>query len=236
MNHWVLITGSAQRIGRVIALEMAEAGWNVVVHYNTSRCEAIKTLKDIEALGRKACLAELDLANLPLVEKLIPALTAELGPLAALVNNASLFMPDSADLDTTLHAAINAEAPRILSEAFRKQSPHHATGVIVNILDADPYAPDFSLYNASKKALRNMTLDMAMRFAPAVRVNGVAPGPILRNRRQSPQHFRKRVQETPLGKPIAPQAVASAVRFLIEQPALTGAIIPVDGGLHLIAD
>lgn len=233
-DNWVLVTGSAKRIGRIIALEMAAAGWNIVVHYNTSRSAAVKTLKDIEALGRKACLAELDLANLPLVEKLIPSLVTELGPLAALVNNASIFVPDRAIHDKTLHATINAEAPRVLSEAFQKQSPRGTVGAIVNILDADPSAAEFSIYNTSKNALRDMTLEMALRFAPKVRVNGVAPSTILQGPRESAAHFKKHVRKTPLGKPIAPQTVASATRFLIEQEALTGAIIPVDGGLHLL--
>ena len=232
MTGWVLVTGAAKRIGRTIALELAAAGFDIVVHYNTSRREATKTLREIEALGRKACLAELDLANLPLVERLIPALTAELGPLAALINNASMFMPDSAAPNRNLHATINAGAPRILSEAFRQQSSDK-NGVIVNILDADASAPDFSDYNESKEMLRDMTLEMARRFAPKVRVNGVALGPVLRGPRETPEHFKKLVQKTPLRKPVALEEVASAVRFLIEHAAVTGTILPVDGGLHL---
>lgn len=232
-NSWVLVTGAAQRIGRAIALELASAGWNIIVHFNKSHEKALNTARDIEALGQQACLAELDLADLSHVKRLIPALCAELGPIAALVNNASVFLPDKSEPNFAMHMTINTEAPHILSQIFKKQASKKTSPVIVNILDADPTAPAFSFYNASKKALREMTLDMAKRFAPDLRVNGVALGPILIGPRQSNAHWQKLIQKTPLQKTITPQVVASTVRFLIETSSITGAIVPVDGGLHL---
>jgi NAD(P)-dependent dehydrogenase (short-subunit alcohol dehydrogenase family) len=232
MKGWVLVTGAAKRIGRVIALEMAHAGWDVAVHYHTSQREAEETATDIRTLGRKVCLVELDLADAALVRKVIPALGAELGPLAALVNSASLFLPDT--LDPGDHQKkINLEAPRILSEIFFRQSPRDKSGAIVNLLDTDPTTTGFSFYNRSKKMLAAMTLRMAKHFAPTVRVNGVAPGPVLPSPRQSLEHFNDLVRKTPLGKPLTPESIAASVRFLIENAAVTGAIIPVDGGAHL---
>lgn len=228
-EKWAFVTGAARRIGRAIALELASAGWNIIVHYNASHGDAVKTAKQIKTLGRKAHLAELDLADLPRVKQLIPALVRELGPIAALVNNAALFMPDRVSGSET-HAKVNLEAPRILSEAFRRQA---RKGAIVHILDADPSAPGFSRYNANKKKLQRLTRDMAAHFAPDLRVNGVALGPILRNPRQSRQHFNRLVAKTPLGKRIAPEDVARAVRFLVETASITGAIIPLNGGASL---
>jgi NAD(P)-dependent dehydrogenase (short-subunit alcohol dehydrogenase family) len=223
MSRWVLVTGAAKRIGRAIALDLAAAGWDVVVHYNTSRDEAIKTVQDIEALGRRAGLAELDLADLRLVEKLIPALAAELGVIDALVNNAALFEPDANDPGGARHMAINAEAPRILSEAFAKRAPHG--GAIVNILDADPSALDFSFYNASKEALAETTHEMAKRFAPRVHVHGIALGPVLRNSRQSEEHFQEMARRSALGKALPVDEIASSVRKLIENESMTDFII-----------
>ena len=231
MKGWVLVTGAAKRIGRAIALELAAAGWDVAVHYHASRREALKTAKDIQKLGRKACLVELDLGNLWLAGKLIPALAKELGPITALVNNAALFLPDRLDRGNR-QERINAEAPWILGEALYRQLPRGASCAIVNLLDADANAPEFSRYNESKHMLAAMTLRMAMGFAPAVRVNGIAPGPVLRGARQTREHFNRLARKTPLGKAAAPEDIAAAVRFLIENPSVTGVILPIGGGTH----
>jgi NAD(P)-dependent dehydrogenase (short-subunit alcohol dehydrogenase family) len=236
MKGWALITGSARRIGHAIALELAAAGFDIVVHYNRSHAEAEQLAHEIEKSGRKAALAEINLENAQLVEKLIPYVTAELGPLAALVNNASLFEPDASDPDDARHNAINVTAPRILSEAFFQANTKQtgATPVIVNMLDADHSIPGFMAYARSKQTLAAFTLDMARRFAPHVRVNGIAPGPVLPSPRQSAEHFGKLIQATPMQTRIAPQSIAASVRFLIENPFITGEIIHVDGGIHLM--
>ena len=233
MSEWALVTGAARRIGRAIALEMAARGWNVAVHYRTSRIDAEKTAGDIRALGREACLAEIDLANGGAVARLIPALAEEIGPLAALVNNASLFESDSRAPAGDLLNAVNFEAPRILGETFRAQVPHGKQGAIVNIVDDTPPEAGFDAYARSKRALRDMTVEMALRFAPHVRVNGISPGSILPSTKQSQEHFRKLVAASPMRAEIPPQAIAAAVRFLIESPAITGEILHVDGGAHL---
>jgi len=237
--RWVLVTGAARRLGRAIALDMAQAGWNVVVHYHHSQTEAAEVAEAIQDMGRAACLAEMDMQNLQGVRSLIPALTRELGPLAALVNNASLFEPDTMDPDGARHHAINLAAPNALSAAFLESLPANApTGAacIVNMLDSSPFRMTFAHYNCSKIALAHETRAMALRAAPRMRVNGVAPGRIIPSPRETERCFNEWIEGTPLGVRIAPESVAAAVRFLIENPAITGEIIRVDGGAHVQKD
>ena len=231
MSGWVIVTGGAKRIGRAIALHLAANGYDIILHYNRSSAEAGDVGEEIIKMGRQAVLAEIDLAKGDLVAKLIPSLTAELGPIAALINNASLFEPDARDPDGQLHMAINAEAPRLLSEAFYAQAPEG--GAIVNILDGMPPESGLDHYNRSKAELKTHTLGMARRFAPKVRVNGIAPGPVLPNSRQSEAHFAAQIASTPLQRQIMPDDIARAVHFLLVSPAITGDILHVDGGRHL---
>lgn len=233
MTGWVLVTGAARRIGRAIALKLAAEGWDIILHYHHSAEEAEQTAEEITTLGRQVVLAEIDLARTDHVTKLIPSLVAELGPLAALVNNASIFELDTKDPDGSLHMAINAEAPRLLSESFYQQVPEGQTGAIVNILDGVPPEKGLNAYSASKKALAAYTLTSAKNFAPRLRVNGVAPGPIIRNTRQSEQHFQAQIDSTPLKRTIAPEDIAHTVHFLLSASAITGEILHVDGGKHL---
>lgn len=230
---WVLVTGAARRIGRAIALHLASEGWDIILHYNRSADDANKVADEIIEMGQQVVLAEIDLAKADLVAKLIPSLVPELGTISGLVNNASLFELDSQDPEGRLHHAINAEAPRLLSQAFYLQTPPDQTGAIVNILDGVPPEKNLGFYNQSKLALHQYTLEAARTFAPRVRVNGVAPGPILPNIRQSEQHFQAQIDATPLKRPITPDDIAHTVRFLLESPAITGEILHVDGGKHL---
>jgi NAD(P)-dependent dehydrogenase (short-subunit alcohol dehydrogenase family) len=233
MSKWALVTGSAQRIGREIALELARGGWDIVVHYHKSEEEAENTATEIKALKRKAHLVKINLASKRATENFIPDLVTEIGPLGALVNNASLFEPDKRAPGGSEHKMINLEAPLMLSEAFKKQLPKGKTGSIVNILDNCLPESGFAAYALSKKSLRVMTIEMARRLAPEVRVNGVAAGPVLQGVRQSADHFKRLIETTLLGNKIPPQAVASAVRMLLENPSITGEILHVDGGIRL---
>ncbi len=133
-----LVTVAGRCIGRAIAIHLAKAGADIVVHYNRSAEEAAEVAHAIEGMGSQAVLAEIDLARPKFVAQLIPSLAKELGSLAILVNNASLFEPDVKDPGGTLHHAINSEAPRILSDAFYAQVPEGETGVIFSLLDCTP--------------------------------------------------------------------------------------------------
>jgi NAD(P)-dependent dehydrogenase (short-subunit alcohol dehydrogenase family) len=239
-HRWALVTGSARRIGRVIALDLAAHGWDIVVHYYRSTDEAQSLATEIQELGRSACCAEIDLANPELAENLIPSLAEEIGMIDALVNNAALFEHDETDPGGERHFAVNADAPRLLSKAFRDHLPPGEKGAIVNILDsallgnksADEAALDkpgslthFEGYNASKRFLADLTRNMAKSFAPRVRVNGVAPGFILPSPGQSEESFARMAE----GNRATPEQVAVAVRRFLETPTITGEIVNVPG-------
>ena len=229
MSRWALVTGAARRIGSVIALELAQAGWDIVVHYHTARREAETLAHRIEKLGQRAALAEIDLANPALAKNLVPQLAQNLGGLEALVNNAALFEPDASDPDGARHMAVNTEAPRLLSEAFFVLGTE---GAIVNMLDAHPDIPGFASYAASKRALADLTLDLARRFEPKLRVNGVALGPTLRGVRETEEHFARLVAAAG-GRANTPEDAARAVRTLIEDRTATGKIIQLDSQLYI---
>ncbi len=223
MKGWALVTGSAKRIGRAIALDLAANGWDIIVHYHRSGDEARQLAEEINALGQEACLAEIDLSNPSHTESLIESLAEELGMIDALVNNACLFEPDESDADGTRHWAVNADAPRLLSKAFHTHIPRTERGVIVNLLDATPPAPNFTAYTRSKVFLTDLTRNMAKSFAPQVRVNGVAPVYVLPSPRQTEESFRKLAGD----QTATPEQVATAVRQLLETPTITGQILQV---------
>jgi len=233
MSKWILVTGSAQRIGRAIALELAHGGWDIVVHYNKSEAQAEETVAQIKAMKRKVHLAKCNFTNKRDTQNFISKLVEEIGWLAGLVNNASLFAPDSLAPGGTEHKAVNLEAPLMLSDAFKKQLPKGKTGAIVNILDSCMPESGFSAYAQSKKSLRVMTIEQARRLAPEVRVNGIAAGPVLPSPRQSPEHFKRLIETTLLKTQTSPEAVAKTVRLMIENPSITGEILHVDGGIRL---
>lgn len=233
MKPWALITGAAKRIGRVIALDLAKSGWNIVVHYHTSEPEALELVNSIQGLGVQACHAEVNLAEVEDVSKLIPALAKNLKPIRLLINNASLFVPDSEDQSGKRHWAINYEAPRILSEGFNALDTDPTCKTIINILDADPSKPEFASYNKSKIALRALTLRNAKDFAPRTCVHGIELGPILPSPRESHEHFEAMVNKSPLKRRASPEDIATAVNFLIKIPSMTGNILSLDGGVHL---
>lgn len=233
-NNFVLITGAAKRLGRVIALHLAKAGWNIVVHYNTSRAEAEETANAIKAKGRNVHVVQANLADHDAVNGLIPSLAGAGCSLTALVNNASLFERDEFDADGSRHNAVNFDAPVKLANCLAKNLAPGMTGAVVNLLDATPI-PDFlNAYRSSRARLFHMSRVMALSLAPRVRINAVAPGPVMKSPRQSDAHFANLVAATPLGIATPPEAVASAVRFLLENPAITGEVLRVDCGAHLV--
>ena len=229
----VLITGAAKRVGRVIALTLAKAGWDVTIHYNASQTEAQTLADEIRTLGRHAFVSQADLSNRDQTEKLIPSLQ---GPaLTALVNNASLFEHDDKDPEGTRHDAINNLAPRLLTAAFIKQLPPDQEGSILHILDSTKQPDTMRHYAASRAALRADIPVIALALAPRVRVNALSPGMTLINARESPQHFHQRCLQTPLGRGNSPEDVASGALFLLENRSITGQIVNIDCGLHLFS-
>lgn len=239
MQKTVLVTGAGRRIGRAIALDLAAHGWVVAVHYRHSRGEAVAAVREIESRGGKAVEVQADLEVEAETVTLIDRARGLIGPLGALVNNASRFEDDAPDTVTRqgwdLHMEANLRAPFVLTQAFARQLPADAEGCVINLLDQRvlQMTPRFTSYTVSKVGLWALTRTLAMALAPRIRVNAVAPGPTLRNARQTPEQFEEQCARTPLGRGASPEEVAEAVRYLLGARAVTGQLIAVDGGQHL---
>jgi NAD(P)-dependent dehydrogenase (short-subunit alcohol dehydrogenase family) len=231
-----LITGGARRIGRAIALALAQVGYAVVLHANTSRAAAEALAGEIERSGGRARVVLADLADAQALRGLIPAAVA-FGPLALLVNSAAEFEPDEigtlerARFERTL--AVNLAAPLFLAQAFAAQAQPGAS--IINILDQRVFRPTprFLSYSLSKSALHAATTTLAQALAPKVRVNAVAPGPTLPSPRQTEAQFAEQAATLPLQRGPRPEDIAAAVLYLAGATSVTGVTIAVDGGQHL---
>lgn len=235
----VLVTGAAKRLGRAIALRLAGDGYDVAIHYRSSRPEAEVLAAEIKALGRRTALVDGELSKESEVATIVPRAAAALGHLTALVNSASVFEDDRAETVTReswdKHIDTNLRAPLVLTQAFAKQLPANANGGVVNIIDQQVVnlTPQFLSYTVSKAGLWTLTRTLAQALAPAIRVNAVAPGPSLKAERQSQENFDGHVKATLLQRPSEPADIAAAVAYLLAAPAVTGQMIVVDSGQHL---
>jgi NAD(P)-dependent dehydrogenase (short-subunit alcohol dehydrogenase family) len=234
-----LITGAARRIGRAVALDLAETGWAVAIHYRRSSIEAEALAGEIEMRGGRARTFQADLGNRDDLTHLVANVGRELSPLTALINNASEFLPDSIENlhETTwdLHLSINLKAPVFLSEAMAKQLPEGIEGNIINIIDQRVWnlTPEFFSYTISKAGLWTATRTLAQALAPRIRVNAIGPGPVLRSVHQTDDDFEREKQSTLLKRGPSAKEIAAAVRFILATPSLTGQMIALDGGQHL---
>jgi NAD(P)-dependent dehydrogenase (short-subunit alcohol dehydrogenase family) len=232
-----LVTGAAQRIGRAIALDLAQHGFAVAIHHGQASGEAVAA--EILARGGKAVALEANLADEAETLALLPRAVAALGPVGLLVNNAARFERDEA-LDATraswdAHMETNLRAPFVLTQAFARQLPAEAEGCVVNILDQRVWrlTPHFVSYTVSKSALWTLTRTLALALAPRIRVNAIGPGPVLPSARQSNEQFERQRRATPLQRAATPEEIAAAVRFILSARAMTGQMIALDGGQHL---
>jgi NAD(P)-dependent dehydrogenase (short-subunit alcohol dehydrogenase family) len=234
----VLVTGGAKRIGAAISARLAQEGWRVVVHYLHSPESALAHAGSIGAL-----VLDADLSNPAAAEGLPARAAALLGrPLDAVVNNASIFEYNTAasftEDDWRRDQTINLLAPVLISRAFAASLPAGRVGAVVNILDQKLWNqnPDFFTYTMSKIGLEGATRLLARALAPAVRVNGVAPGLTLPSADQSEAEFSAvAAAYNLLKRPIDIAAIAGAVSFLLDNPAVTGQTIIVDNGQHMVA-
>jgi len=237
-NKLVLITGAARRIGRELALAVARAGGDVVIHFGQSQADAQSLCAEIESLGRRAFLLQADLTDPKQVETLVPR-AREHGPLYALVNNAAIFESLSWETSTledwNRHLMVNLTVPFLLSQAFARLLPQGETGRIINLLDwrALRPGPDHLPYTISKSALAALTRSLAIAFAPRISVNGLALGAILPPKDGA--FLQKLIEKVPAGRWADLDEVSQALVFLLEGPAyITGEIIHIDGGRHLV--
>ncbi|MGC4106906.1 MAG: SDR family oxidoreductase [Thermomicrobiales bacterium] len=234
-----LVTGAARRLGRAIALALAEAGLAVAVHCHTRRAEAEGTVADIRARGGEAVVVHADLGDEDATAALLPAATAALGPVGVLVNNASIFERDEWDSVTRAgwdsHMAINLRAPFVLTQAFAHALPAAAEGVVINVIDQRVWSitPHFVSYTLSKAGLWTLTQSMALALAPRIRVNAIGPGPALPSARQTDAQFTRQEAAVPLGHGTTAAEVGRAVLAILSLPALTGQMLALDGGQHL---
>ncbi|WP_439596122.1 SDR family oxidoreductase [Falsiroseomonas sp.] len=233
------VTGGGKRLGQAMALALAEAGFDVAIHYGTSAAAAAETVARIQALGRRAVALPADLAREAEVAPLIGQAQAALGPIGVLVNNASTFERDEWDDATReswdAHLEANLRAPFVLCQAMARALPPQAEGVIVNLLDQRVWSltPHFVSYTVSKAALWTLTQTLALALAPRIRVNAIGPGPALPSPRQSQEQFDRQCASVPLRRGTGPEEVARALLAILALPAMTGQMIALDGGQHL---
>lgn len=234
-NNFVMVTGSARRIGRAIALEAAMSGWHVVLHHKASHDEAEKLAAEIRALGRHAILVTADLTDAKAVSGLIPSVIGQVeflnGTLRGLVNNASLFLDNEDDPKGLVLRAIHVAAPTILVEDLYRFLPKGHVGSVVNMLDGTPSPPSFSNYAASKASLREATHTMAKHYAPSLRINGVEPGPTVKSPNESDEHFKSMIDKTLLRHPSKAEDIARAVVFLLNNSSITNERLHVNCGM-----
>jgi NAD(P)-dependent dehydrogenase (short-subunit alcohol dehydrogenase family) len=236
----VLITGAARRIGKAIALDMAKHGWAVAIHHRRSTSEAAVLRDEIAALGGTAALIEADLADFGALDRAVGQCATLLGAPHCLINNASEFQLDSVqstDESTwDTHLDINLKAPVFLAQAMARRLPDGVEGNIINIIDQRVWklTPEFFSYTISKAGLWTATRTLAQGLAPRIRVNAIGPGPVLRSVHQTDAEFTAEQTSTLLHTGPSTEEIAAAVRFILSSPSMTGQMIALDGGQHLM--
>lgn len=223
-------------MGRVIALELARQGAHIALHYRESREEALKTQAEVRSLGVQCNIFKADLSRTAEVF----AMVCELGTVDILVNSASLFFKtplenaSEADWDRLMNA--NLKSVFTLSRELGLRMKKAGGGIIVNIADWSGFRPyrDYAPYCSSKGGLITLTKALARDLAPSVRVNAVAPGPVMKPEGMTDEGSRKTAEMTALGRWGRPEDVAYAVRFLVESDYIDGMVLVVDGGRSIV--
>ncbi len=235
-----LVTGAGIRIGRAIALALADDGYDVALHYRSSSAEADAVATEIRKKSRNAVAVQADLSKEADTAALISAASKALGPVSLLVNSASVFEADDITSMSReswdLHMETNLRTPLKLIQDFAAQAPAAANNAVINIIDqrVKKLTPQFLSYTTSKAALMTLTITLAQALGPnGIRVNAIGPGPTLKNPRQSDADWRRQNEATILGHGAEPGDICDAVLYLASAKAVTGQMIAVDGGQHL---
>ena len=234
----IIITGGATRIGAAIAKKLSGVNKEILIHFNKSKSKAEKLKKELEVVGTKVYLVKGDLSKENDVNKIVKHAKSKLKYFDCLINNASLFENDKLESFTTdswdKHLKTNLRTPALLSKEFAKNIKGKNNNII-NIIDQRVFklTPFFFSYTISKTGLYTLTKTSAMSLAPRVRVNGIAPGPTIKNIRQSDNHFKKQYLATPLKKRVDVKEICNAVDFFIKNSSITGQVLAIDSGQNL---
>ena len=239
MNKVALITGGAKRIGRAISLHLAKNGWDLAIHYNSSK-EAISELElelKTQYPSQRFSSFKVDLNAAEMTSELVSNVVDKMGSVDLLINNASLF--NSATLKSSSndlilqHTMVNYIAPFILIRDFANTTKQ---GLIVNLLDTrvTKNKGDFMAYSLSKKVLTDLTKMAALELAPTIRVNGIAPGAVLPPEDKDDTYLDQIALKTPMKTPSGLLAILKSLDFILDNQDLTGQVIFCDGGEHLI--
>ena len=244
-----LVTGGAKRLGRAMALYLADQGYDVAIHYNTSAKDADDVVALIKAKGRHAVALHADILDEAQVCDLIDRASKGLGgALTCLINNASVFEYDTLDTATRTswdrHIESNLRAPIVLAQHFAQQTPKAlidengeplAQSLIINMLDqrVRKLTPEFMSYTIAKMGLWAFTQTSARALAPDIRVNAIGPGPTIQGARQTEKHFDDQRKNTILKRGSNPQDICAALGYFLTAPSVTGQLLCTDGGQHL---
>lgn len=234
-----IVTAAGRRIGKAIASDLGRFGYDVAVHFHSSADEAEAVVREIRESGTRAATFQADLSKPDATLALVPRVAADLGPVTCLVNNASIFEADDITSVTPeswdAHLGINLRAPVLLSRAVADQMPNDVQGNIINLIDERVWRPNpqFLSYFASKYGLWGLTQTMAQGLGAQLRVNGIGPGPTVKNKRQTDEKFAEVQSLLPLGYGPTFEEICRTVRFILDTPSMTGQMIALDSGQHL---
>ena len=234
----IIITGAATRMGAAIAKKLSGPNVEIVIHYNKSKLNAEKLQKELKKNKTKVWLVKGDLSKENDLKKIIKFAKSKLKYFDCLINNASLFENDNLKNFTSKswdnHLNVNLKAPAFLTKEFAKNIKGKNNNII-NIIDQRVFklTPFFTSYTLSKTGLYTLTKTSAMSLAPNIRVNGIAPGPTIKNKRQTDKHFKKQYLATPLKQQVDVREICNAVDFFIKNSSITGQVLAIDSGQNL---
>ena len=234
----IIITGGATRIGAAIAEELSGPNIKIIIQYNKSKSKAEKLKSKLKKNGTIVNLVKGDLSKEKDILKIIKFSKSKMKFFDCLINNASIFENDKLENFNSKswekHLSTNLKAPALLSKEFSKNT-RGKNNNIINIIDQRVFklTPFFFSYTLSKSGLYTLTKTSAMSLAPKIRVNGIAPGPTIKNKRQSDKHFKKQYLATPLKQQVNVEEICKAVKFFIENNSITGQILAMDSGQSL---
>ena len=234
----IIITGGATRIGAAIAEKLSGPNIEIIIHFNKSKSKAEKLKRKLQKLGTAVYIVNGDLSKEKDIYKIIKFSKSKMKFFDCLINNASLFENDKLENFNSKswekHISTNLKAPALLSKEFSKNT-RGKNNNIINIIDQRVFklTPYFFSYTLSKTGLYTLTKTSAMSLSPNIRVNGIAPGPTIKNKRQSEKHFRRQYLSTPLKRQVNVNEICNAVDFFIKNSSITGQIVALDSGQSL---